>query len=101
MGDEEVRRVTDSLDAIEAIPDRTTRIRAMSVVMAAQIKRNKGWSDQRRDLVFELRESGMSIRGIAAEVGTSPSIVQSILSGYTGSGVHRPRKKNTSTPPAE
>jgi AraC-like DNA-binding protein len=101
MSEEEVRRVTDSLDAIEAIEDRGERIRAMSQVMAAQIKRNEKWAKERRDLVFELRDADMSIRKIAAEVGTSPSTVQSILSGYTGSGIHRPRKKAAKQPPTE
>lgn len=93
--------MTNSLDAIEAIEDRTERIRAMSQVMAAQIKRNKDWADQRRDLVFELRDGGMTFRAIAAEVGASLSTVQSILSGYKGSGLHRPRKKPAPAPPSE
>ena len=91
--------MTDSLDAIEAIPDRPARIRAMSQVMAAQIERNKAWAEQRRELVHELRMSGLSLRAIASEVGTSLSTVQAILSGYSGSGTHRPRKK--AAPPAE
>ena len=92
MSEEEVRRVTESLDAIEAIEDRGERIRAKSRVMAAQIERNKAWADERRTYVLELKDTGMSVRKIAAEVGTSPSTIQSILSGYSGSGTHRPRK---------
>lgn len=99
MDQEEVRQVTDALDAIEAIPDRHERVRAMSQVMASQIKRNKKWADERKLLVEELRESGMSFRAIAAEVGTSLATVQGILSGYKGSGTHRPRK--TDEPVAE
>lgn len=94
MSEEEVRRVTESLDAIEAIDDRGERIRAKSRVMAAQIKRNKDWADERRTYVFELRETGMSFRKIAEEVGASLAVVQGILADYKGSGTHRPRKKS-------
>lgn len=93
MSEEEVRHVAESLDAIEAIPDRSERVRAMSQVMAAQIERNKAWSEERRQLVHELRMSGLSFRAIATEVGASLSTVQAILSGYSGSGTHRPKKK--------
>ncbi|MGW6418827.1 helix-turn-helix domain-containing protein [Streptomyces sp. NPDC055055] len=97
MSEEEVRQVSEALDAIERIEDREERVRAMSLTMAAQVARNKEWVKQRRALVLELREAEVSVRQIAARVGTSPSTVQDILRGYSGSGTHRPR----ATPAAE
>lgn len=87
---EEVRRVSESLDAVERIPDLEARVRAKSQVMAEQVKRNKKWQQERRDLVFKLKGEGLSYRKIAARVGTSLATVQDILRGYTGSGSHRP-----------
>jgi DNA-binding NarL/FixJ family response regulator len=95
VSDEEVRRVSEALDAVERIPDREERVRAMSQTMAAQVQRNKAWQKERRALVLELQAAGESVRKIAARVGTSPSTVQDILRGYSGSGTHRPR----ATPP--
>jgi lambda repressor-like predicted transcriptional regulator len=88
--DEEVQRVSEALDAVESIPDREARVRAKSLVMAEQVKRNRTWQQERRDLVFELKDEGLSFRKIAARVGTSLATVQDILRGYTGSGSHRP-----------
>lgn len=93
MSDEEVRRVSEALDAVERIADREERVRAMSQAMAAQVKRNREWQKERRALVQELHDEGVSVRKIAARVGTSPSTVQDILRGYSGSGSHRPRKQ--------
>lgn len=92
MSEEEVRLVSEALDAVERIEDREERVRAMSQTMAAQVARNRKWVKERRALVLELREAEVSIRQIAARVGTSPSTVQDILRGYSGSGTHRPRK---------
>ncbi|MFE2555999.1 helix-turn-helix domain-containing protein [Streptomyces sp. NPDC059352] len=92
MSEEEVRQVSDALDAVERIEDREERVRAMSLTMAAQVARNKEWVKERRALVLELRAAEVSVRQIAARVGTSPSTVQDILRGYSGSGTHRPRK---------
>ncbi|HEX6518313.1 MAG TPA: helix-turn-helix domain-containing protein [Nocardioidaceae bacterium] len=97
MSEEEVRQVSDALDAIERIEDREERVRAMSLTMAAQVKRNREWVKERRALVLELRDAEVSVRQIAARVGTSPSTVQDILRGYSGSGTHRPRQ----APPTE
>lgn len=92
MSDEEVRQVSEALDAIERIEDREERVRAMSLTMAAQVARNREWVRERRALVLELRDEGVSVRKIAARVGTSATTVQDILRGYTGSGSRRPRK---------
>lgn len=89
--------MSEALDAVESIGDREARVRAMSLTMAAQVKRNREWQKQRRELVLELHGEGVSIRKIAARAGTSPSTVQDILRGYSGSGSHRPRAQ----PPEE
>lgn len=95
MSDEEVRRVSEALDAVEQITDPEERVQAMSRTMAAQVERNKEWQKERRALVLKLRAEEVSIRKIAERVGTSPSTVQDILRGYSGSGTHRPRKSET------
>jgi hypothetical protein len=91
--DEEVLWVSEALDAVERIPDPEERVRAMSRVMAEQVKRNSEWTKQRRELVWKLRGEDVSIRRIAARIGASPSTVQDILRGYSGSGTHRPPAK--------
>ncbi|MER6607353.1 helix-turn-helix domain-containing protein [Streptomyces sp. NPDC000927] len=95
MSDEEVRQVSQALDAVEQIADLEARVRAKSQVMAEQVKRNKTWQKERRDLVFDLKAEGLSYRKIAERVGTSLATVQDILRGYSGSGSHRPRKGDT------
>ena len=92
MSDEEVRQVSQALDAVEQIADLEARVRAKSQVMAEQVKRNKTWQKERRDLVFDLKSEGLSYRKIAERVGTSLATVQDILRGYSGSGTHRPRR---------
>lgn len=101
MTDEEAQRVSEALDAIEAIPDRMARARAMSKVMAEQAKRNKRWTDERRALVFELRDQEMSLRKIAAEVGVSLGTVQDILRGYSRAWSARPKKAGSEEPTVE
>lgn len=91
--------MSEALDAIEQIADPVERVRAKSQVMAEQVKRNKEWQKERRDLVFALRADGMSYRKIAARVGTSLSTVQDILRGYSGSGTHRPPASERKPPP--
>lgn len=100
MSDEEVRRVSEALDAVERIADPEARVQAMSQTMAAQVKRNKKWQKERLDMVLKLRAEEVSIRKIAARIGTSASTVQDILRGYSGSGSHRPPASERQ-PPAE
>ncbi|MCX5239775.1 helix-turn-helix domain-containing protein [Streptomyces prunicolor] len=99
--EDEVLRVSEALNAVERIPDPEERVKTMSKVMADQVERNKDWAKQRRELVQKLKEEGLSIRKIAARVGTSPSTVQSILSGFTDSGKHRPPAKKEDAEPTE
>ncbi|MGW5352186.1 hypothetical protein ACWERV_16955 [Streptomyces sp. NPDC004031] len=98
MGDEEVRRVADALDTVEAIPDREERVKAKSRVMAAQAERNKDWSQERDDLIRELWDggAGLSYQAIADRLGLKKATVQAVFRGK-GSGTTRPRVKRESS----
>ncbi|MGW0795945.1 hypothetical protein [Streptomyces sp. NPDC002692] len=107
MSDEEVQRVTDALDAIEAIQDPELRSREQSRVMAEMRERSSRWMKERSELAHKIKQDEgekASIRGLAKRLGISPSTLQDILSGYRGSGQRRPtagqRKANTPDPPA-
>ncbi|MFD6421729.1 helix-turn-helix domain-containing protein [Streptomyces sp. NPDC060198] len=93
MSDEEVRQVTDALEAVERITDTEARVRAKSRIMADQVRRNKEWSAERSTLIRELWDegNGLSYREIAARLDIKLSTVQDVFRGYKGSGVHRPR----------
>lgn len=92
VSDEEVRRVSEALDAVERIEDPEARVRAMSKAMADQVKRQPRWKEERRTLVLALRAEGLSYRKIAERVGTSLGTVQDILRGHSGSWRDRPKK---------
>lgn len=83
--------MTDALDAVERIADPEARARAMSQTMAEQVKRNPEWKKARSEVVHALRDEGVSIRKIAARVGTSAGTVQDILRGHSGSWADRPK----------
>ncbi|MFJ6073675.1 hypothetical protein ACIQFU_23010 [Streptomyces sp. NPDC093065] len=92
MSDEEVRRVTEAVEAVEQIADREERVRAKSQVMAAQAERNKTWSQERDELIRELWDGGegLSYRQIAARLGVKLATVQAVFRGK-GSGTTRPK----------
>lgn len=94
MGEEEVRRVSDALDAVEQITDREQRVRAQSRIMAEQIRRNKEWSAERTALIRELWDdgNGLSYQQIADRLGIKKSTVQDVFRGYKGSGTVRPKR---------
>ncbi|WP_275462081.1 helix-turn-helix domain-containing protein [Streptomyces noursei] len=94
MSEEEVRRVSDALDAVEQIADREERVRAQNQIMAAQVKRNRVWSAERTALIKELWNDGdgLSYRAIADRLGCKLSTVQDVFRGYKGSGTARPKK---------
>lgn len=98
MGDEEVRRVTDALEAVEQIDDREERVKAKSRVMSAQALRNKDWSQERDDLIRELWDSGngLSYQQIADRLEIKKATVQAVFRGK-GSGTTRPRVNRESS----
>lgn len=93
MSDEEVRRVSDALDAVEQIADREERVKAQSQIMAEQIRRNRAWSKERSELIRELWDNGngLSYRQIADRLQIKLSTVQDVFRGYSGSGTARPK----------
>ncbi|MEV5048239.1 hypothetical protein AB0N20_27480 [Streptomyces griseoincarnatus] len=91
--EEEVRRVLDALDQVEAMEDPVARARAVAQLLKDQPKRNKRLKELRDETVRGLREEGLSLRRIAAEVQVSLGTVQDILRGHTGTWSSRPRKK--------
>lgn len=92
---EEVQRVSDALEAVDEIADLEERVRARNQVLALQAQRVKDWHAERRELVLALRaeEPPVSIRMIAARLEMSPSVVQDIIRGHTGSWKDRRRAK--------
>jgi DNA invertase Pin-like site-specific DNA recombinase len=97
VSEEEVRHVTEALDAVERIADPEARVRAKSRIMAAQVKRNREWAKERSALIRELWNdgNGLSYRQIADRLDIKLSTVQDVFRDYKGSGVHRPRKRGT------
>ncbi|MEU3447226.1 helix-turn-helix domain-containing protein [Streptomyces thermolilacinus] len=87
----------NALDEVEKIKDPEERVRAKSRIMAEQVRRNKEWSAERRELIVQLWDdgNGLSYRQIADRLGCKLSTVQDVFRGYTGSGKHRPK----ATPP--
>lgn len=98
MSDEEVRRVSDALDAVEQIADREERVKVQSRIMAEQVVRNKTWAQERSALIREMWADGdgLSYRQIADRLQIKLSTVQDVFRGYKGSGTARPKKQ----PPA-
>jgi DNA-binding NarL/FixJ family response regulator len=95
VSDEEVRQVSEALDAVEQITDPEARVRAMSKAMADQVRRTPEWKKARSEVVHALRAEGVSIRKIADRVGTSPGTVQDILRGHSGSWRDRPKRESS------
>ncbi|MDX3507441.1 helix-turn-helix domain-containing protein [Streptomyces caniscabiei] len=93
MSEEEVRRVTEAVEAVEQIADVEQRVKAKSRIMAAQVERNREWAKERDDLIRRLHhDEGLSYRKIAARLEIKLSTVQDVFRGYKGSGTARPRK---------
>lgn len=92
MSDEEVRRVSDALDAVEQIADEEQRVKAKSRIMAEQVERNKAWAQERTLLIRRLHhEDGLSYRQIAARLEIKLSAVQDAFRNYTEAGEYRGR----------
>ena len=92
MSDEEVRRVSDALKAVEEIADEEQRVKAQSRIMAEQLVRNKAWAPERTRLIRRLhREEGLSYRQIAARLEIKLGVVQDAFRNYTESGEYAGR----------
>jgi hypothetical protein len=99
---EEVQRVADALNAVEAIPDREARVLARSKTLAEVIERNEEkWKAERDALVVELRAQKVPFRKIAARVGVSLGTVQDILRGHSGPWGSRPKPTEPTPPPPD
>jgi hypothetical protein len=89
---EEVRRVTDALNAVEQIADEEQRVKAKSRIMAEQVARNKEWAQERTRLIRRLHhEDGLSYRQIAARLEIKPSAVQDAFRNYSETGEYAGR----------
>jgi DNA-directed RNA polymerase specialized sigma24 family protein len=94
MSEEEVRRVTDALAAVEEIADEEQRVKAKSQIMAAQVERNKAWAQERTLLIRRLHyEEKLSYRQIAARLEIKLGVVQDAFRNYTETGEYRGRSK--------
>ena len=88
-GEEEVQRVFDALDALEAMEDPKSRARAISAFLRVQQPRLRKLSQLRRDYVLGERAKKVSRKQISEDIGVSASTVQDIELGYTKSGRDR------------
>lgn len=90
---EEVQRVFDAIDALDAITDPLERAKALGQVLKALPDKNKALKAARQQAVAELMaRPDASLRSVGAELGISFSTVQDIMKGYSGSGSKRPKK---------
>ncbi|MGW6210966.1 helix-turn-helix domain-containing protein [Streptomyces sp. NPDC055109] len=98
--DEEVRRVSDAIAAVEQIADREQRVIAKSRIMAEQVERNRDWSRERSELIRELWAGGdgLSFRQIADRLQIKLSTVQDVFRAYKGSGTTRPKSSPKDVP---
>lgn len=84
--------MSDAIAEVERIADPEARVRAKSRVMSEQVKRNREWSKERREMILKLQaEEDLSYRQIAERLGCTLSVVQDVFRNYTGSGSHRPK----------
>lgn len=91
-GGEVARRVFDALEDLKAIADETARAREISAFLREYGPKIKELSDLRREFVLDQRRQKVSVRKLAAKINVSPSTIQDIERGYSGSGKTRPRK---------
>ena len=90
---EEVQRVFDAIDALDAITDPLERAKALGQVLKALPDKNRALKAARQQAVAELMaRPDASLRSVGAELGISFSTVQDIMKGYSGSGSKRPKR---------
>jgi len=85
--------VLDALDSLSGISDPHERALAIGEVMQGWHARSSDLRELRRTAVRELMErDGLSVRKAAGVLKLTPGQIQSILSGYAGSGSARKKK---------
>lgn len=95
--DEEVQRVFDALAGLAGIADPKARALAVAKVLKEWPEHSKALREVRRQAVLELlAPEEASVRKVAKELGVSPTTIQDLTSGYSGSGTGR-----TKAPPDE
>lgn len=93
----------DAIDALAGISDPHERALAIGEVMQGWNARSSDLRELRRTAVRELMaRDSLSVRKAAGVLELTPGQIQSILSGYTGSGSARKKKTEVdSEPPPE
>lgn len=92
----------EALDSLAGISDPKERALAIGQVMKGWHAKSSELRKLRQDAAQELMErDGLSVRKAAAVLGVTPGQMQSILSGYTGSGSKRPKKDAEEAEPTE
>lgn len=81
---EAAQRVSEAMDAVEAIEDPEQRARAISEVTVIHAERTKRWRVLRQEAVAQMRTAGISYRKIATLLGVSLGTVQDIVRGHSG-----------------
>lgn len=91
--EKEVQRVLDALDGLAEIDDPKTRALAVGRVLKEWPEHSKALREVRRQAVLELLAAeDASVRKIAKELGVSPTTIQDLAGGYSGSGKNREKK---------
>lgn len=93
--DEEVQRVLDSIDVLGEAESPTARAKRLTELLDAMPETQSKVREMRQQAVIEMRDSGMTLRAIAAELGISFGRVRDIIEGVTN------RRKPKKEPPAE
>lgn len=90
---EAAQRVSEAMDAVEAIEDPQQRARAIGEVTAIHVERSKRWRVLRQEVVVQMREADISYRKIATLLGVSLGTIQDIERGHSGSWGTKSRRK--------
>lgn len=92
-GEEEVRRVVDTVTGLEAVEDPADRARRAAKLLEEWPQQHTRLREIRQQAVKDMRAAGVSYRKIASEIGVSLGRVQQIEAGETESR-NRTRKKS-------
>ncbi|MBD3546813.1 sigma-70 family RNA polymerase sigma factor [Streptomyces sp. JV180] len=87
--DQEVQQVLDSIDALGTAETPAARAKRLTQLLDAMPEKQAKVREMRQQAVTEMRDEGMSLRAIAAELGISFGRVRDIIDGVT----KRPPKK--------